>query len=344
MHKLYYVSVDKSNYANMAYSRGGIIMKGLLLCGENDSKLLPITSSIPKQMLPVANIPLCDYIVRSMVMAGIRNIGIVVGDNRSVFKSYFKDGRAFNCRIKYIEQPKPLGTANALMCARDFLDDDDFLLVLGDIYFEEELSEYIQLFKRERLDGLVLSKRVENPWKYGVISVKENRITKIVEKPAVTISDLAAIGVYVFRHSILKACSRIKPSHEDGRYNISDAIQYLVDRKYKLSYSEISGSWYHIDTWKKLIECNNTVNCTLENGSCISEDTQLTDASIEEGVSIGSRCSIKNAIIRNSVIMDDCVIDGVELYDSIVCRGCDIAGSGKISGVLGENTRIFINI
>lgn len=318
-------------------------MKGLLLCGENNSKLLPITSSIPKQMLPVANIPVCEYIVRSMVLSGIRSIGMVVGDNRSIFSNYFKDGRAYNCRIKYIYQPKPLGTANALMCARDFLDDDDFLLVLGDIYFEEDLSEYIQMFKKEKLDALVLSKRVDNPWQYGVISIKENRIAKIIEKPAVTISDLAAIGVYVFRHPILRACSRIKPSYKDGCYNISDAIQYLIDRKYRLSYSEIKGEWYHIDNSRKLIECNNAVNSKFENGNCISGDAQLTNATIEPGVAIGSRCSIKDSIIRNSVIMDDCVINGIELYDSIVGRGCDITGSGKVSGVFGENTRIFVN-
>jgi glucose-1-phosphate thymidylyltransferase len=327
----------------MAYSRGGITMKGLLLCGENDSKLLPITSSIPKQMLPVANIPVCEYIVRSMVQAGIRSVGIVVGDNRSIFTSHFKDGRAYNCRIRYIEQPKPLGTANALMCARDFLDDDDFLLVLGDIYFEEDFSEYMQLFKREKLDALVLSKRVDNPWQYGVISIQEKRITKIVEKPAVTISDLAAIGVYIFRHPILKACTRIKPSHEDGCYNIGDAIQYLIDREYRLSYSEITGSWYHVDTSRKLIECNKIVNCKSENKNCIAQDTQITNATVGEGITIGSRCSIKDSSIMDSVIMDDCIINGVELYDSIVCRGCDITGSGRISGVFAENTRIFVN-
>lgn len=319
-------------------------MKGLLLCGENDSKLLPVTSSTPKQMLPVANIPMCEYIVRSIVQAGIRSIGIVVGDNRNIFSSHFRDGRAYNCRIRYIEQPKPLGSANALLCARDFLDDDDFLLVLGDIYIQEDLSEYIQLFKRERLDALVLSKRVDNPWKYGVISIKENRIIKIVEKPAVTASDLAAIGVYIFRHPILKACTRIKPSHEDGCYNISDAIQYLIDRKYRLSYSEITGSWYHIDSSKELIECNRFVGCQSENKICIAQDTQITNAIMGDGITIGSRCSIKDSLIRDSVIMDDCIVNGVELYDSIVCRGCSITGKGRISGVFAENTRIFVDI
>ena len=319
-------------------------MKGLLLCGGNDSGLASMKLTLPRQMLPISNIPLAEYAVKSMVNAGIRSIGIVVGEDRVAFSSHFKEGRSFNCRIRYIEQPKPIGTANAILCARDFLNDEDFVLVYGDIYFEGSLSEYIQLFKKERLDALILGKKVENPWQYGVISVTGKKVTRMVEKPAVTVSDLAAIGVYIFRHPILKASSRIKPSHEDGSYGISDAIQYLIDREYRLSYAEITEDWCHVDNSKSLIECNKLVNLKAEYKNCITEDSQITGTVLGEGISIGSRCFIKDSTIKDSVIMEDCIINGVELCDSLVCRGCHITGCGRISGMFTENTRIAINL
>lgn len=318
-------------------------MKGLLLCGGNDTKLASMKITLPKQMLPIGNIPLTEYTIKSMVQAGIRSIGMVVGEDKGAFSSYFKDGRNFNCRIRYIEQPKPIGTANALLCAKDFLDDEDFVMIFGDVYFEDSLCEHIQLFKRDKLDGLVLSKKVDNPWRYGVISVKDQKVIKIVEKPAVTASDLAATGIYIFRHPILKAAARIKPSPEDGSYSLSNAIQYLIEKEYRLSYSEISGEWCHVDTGKGLIECNKLVNLREESKSCIAPDSQIVDSTLEDGSSIGSRCSIKDSFIKDSVIMDDCIINGIELYESIVCKGCDITGSGRVSGVFAENTRILIS-
>jgi glucose-1-phosphate thymidylyltransferase len=100
------------------------------LCTDNVFKLLPITYSLPKELIPVANTPVIEFIKKRLTQAGINNIAIVVGENTGKFENYLQDGRKFDCKIKYYSQPGHLGSAYGLLCAKEFID-DDFILIYG---------------------------------------------------------------------------------------------------------------------------------------------------------------------------------------------------------------------
>jgi glucose-1-phosphate thymidylyltransferase len=318
-------------------------MKGVLICIGNDARLAPLSLTMPRHMIPVAGIPIAEYAVSGLVQSGIKTIGMVVGENRNIFINHFKDGRDYNCRIKYIHQSKPLGLAHALLCARDFIDDDDFVLVLGDNYFDFPLGEYISTFKAKKLDALLMTRTVENPWDYCVAELEENKIIKVVEKPQITSSDKAVAGVYLFSSSITKAASRIKPSVM-GEYEIADAIQYMIDRGYRTSFEEIKGNWVSVGRIKEVLECNRYALSKMAGRHQIDSDAKLIDTVVGDNVSIGKRCIIKDCSIYNSIVMDDCILNGVEIYDSIIASYSVLAGSGCINGVFGEGTKLFLNL
>lgn len=312
-------------------------MKGVLLCGGSGPDML----SIPKQMMPIANVPLAHHCVKRLIEAGIKNIAIVVDDrNKSAFTSYFKDGRQLGCRIRYYTQPRPLGVANALLYAKGFIDEDS-VVILGDNYFSFSLEEYIDKFRKSKLDAMLFLKKVDNPWEYGVATIKDDKIKSVVEKPAVTLSDNAIMGVYIFRTSIIKACQRIKPGLS-GRYEITDAISYMLSRHYSVGYENIESEWQDVGRASKVLLCNRYKLEESEEKSIVDESARTDNTEIGENVSIGARCIIKDAVISNSIINEDCVIDGVKIIDSIICSRCTVSGNGCIQGVLPEGTKLFI--
>jgi len=115
-------------------------MKGLILSGGKGTRLRPLTYTSAKQLVPVANKPVLFYGVEAIVAAGISEIGVVVGDTRLEIEAALGDGSRFGARITYIPQEAPLGLAHCVLIARDFLDDDDFVLYLGDNLLEQDLA------------------------------------------------------------------------------------------------------------------------------------------------------------------------------------------------------------
>lgn len=313
-------------------------MKGVVLCGGTGTRLRPVTYSTPKEMLPIANVPIIEYILKEIVRCGIRSIGIVIGDDRGI-TSYIKDGRDMHCRIKYFIQPKPMGTANALLYAKSFLDDDEFIVIPGNIFFDFHLDEHIRKFENSRYDALYLTSDNRDVDEYNVEDGK-----KVCEKSnqEFLINNINVTGIYLFNSSIFKAASKIKPS-QNGEYEINDAVRYLINKDYRVGSVKTDGICIDIERPRDILNCSRYVLSGYPDKHIVGENTVVDDSKIGEYVSIGSRCIIKNSIISNSIIMDDCIINGLELYDSIVCSHSTIAGSGSVSGVFAANTNIYIN-
>lgn len=299
-------------------------MKGVILCSDNGNRLNPITYTIPKQLLPVSNRPVIEYIIKSFVEANIREIGIINGDNSNFFKGYFNSMRDLGCRLKYINQPKPIGYANAILCAKDFVDNKDFVFISGDSYFNFSLEKYIRNFQDNNNDVLILARELN----------MDNT------EPISNIDEMAQI--YFFNSSIFKAASRIKPS-DKGIYELRDAIEYLRAKKYRVGIDIMEGEFIKVERVRDALRCNAYLLNNTKGHHIIGRDSKVENSVIGENVSIGGSCTIKDSAIYNSIIMDDCILNGVEIYDSIVGSSSTIMGKGSITGVFSARTVLYIN-
>ena len=249
-------------------------MKGLILSGGAGTRLRPITHTSAKQLVPVANKPILFYGIEDMVEAGIKEIGIIVGDTADEIMAAVGDGSRWGADVTYLRQDAPLGLAHCVLIARDFLGDDDFVMYLGDNMLQQGLKEFVDAFEAERAcgpgaDGRVLSSQillahVEDPRQSGVAVLGDDgEVVQLIEKPQDPPSDLAVVGVYLFDAEIHTAVRAIEPSAR-GELEITDAIQWLVDHGRRVRHEILRGWW--IDTGKKdpLLESNRLVLETLE--------------------------------------------------------------------------------
>ncbi len=209
-------------------------MKALILAGGAGTRLRPITHTRAKQLVPVANTPILFYGIRSMVAAGITDIGVITGDTGPEVREALGDGGRFGAAITYIPQDAPLGLAHCVLIAHDFLGDDDFVMYLGDNLLEQDLAAFVKAFEEARHSddppaAQILLKQVPDPQRFGIATLDaDGHVVQLVEKPTDPPSDLALVGVYLFDRTIHDAVRAIAPSPR-GELEITDAIQWLID-------------------------------------------------------------------------------------------------------------------
>jgi glucose-1-phosphate thymidylyltransferase len=201
-------------------------------------------------LVPVANKPILFYGIEAMAEAGIKEIGIVVGDTRAEIQGAVGDGSRWSVDVTYIPQEAPLGLAHCVLIAQDFLGDSDFVMYLGDNMLEHGLNEFVEGFEASRAGR-------------GADAPAAQILLARVEKPLEPPSDLALVGVYLFDATVHKAVAAIQPSAR-GELEITDAIQWLIEHGHRVRHEVLEGWW--IDTGKKdpLLECNRLVLETLK--------------------------------------------------------------------------------
>lgn len=313
-------------------------MKGLILSGGKGTRLRPITYTSAKQLVPVANRPVLFRVLDAVTEAGITDIGIVVGDTAEEIKAAVGDGSRWGARITYIHQEAPLGLAHAVKIAEDFLGRDRFVMFLGDNVIEGGIAPLVEQFAASDWNAQIVLKRVEDPRQFGVAELRDGRVVRLVEKPKEPPSDLALVGIYMFDHHIFEAVKAIKPSWR-GELEITDAIQYLIDKGYKV-YPYIHEGWW-IDTGKMedMLEANRLILETIEpriegtvdaeskvNGKVVIEkDAEIIRSTVRGPAIIGERTRVINAYIGPyTSIYHDCLIADCEIEHSILMENCKV--------------------
>lgn len=347
-------------------------MKALILCGGKGTRLKPLTNTIAKQLLPVANKPILFYVLKQIKEAGIKDIGVITSHDTSPgIKEAVGDGSRWAARITYILQPEPEGLAHAVKTAREFLGDSPFLMFLGDNLIEGGVSEFVNQFNQHKPDALILLKEVPDPRLFGVAELNEQgKVIHLVEKPKEPKTNLAMVGVYLFSPMVHQAIAQIKPSWR-GELEITDAVQKLIDMGREVRSHIFKGWW--LDTGKKddLLEANRVVldqftkrdikgqvdsrsrivgrveieagaiieNSTIRGPVSIARDCHIKDSLIGPFTSIGRGTVIEGSSLEHSVVLDSSRIYHIErLEDSLIGSRVEV----KKGGERGQSIRLFI--
>ncbi|HEY3373547.1 MAG TPA: glucose-1-phosphate thymidylyltransferase [Candidatus Aquicultor sp.] len=331
-------------------------MKGLILSGGSGTRLRPITFTSAKQLVPVANKPILFYAIETVRDAGIKDIGIVVGDTKGEVMHAVGDGSRFGVTITYIEQEAPLGLAHAVKISQDFIGEDDFVMFLGDNMIKDGINGLVEAFNSNKPNCQILLAHVKNPQQFGVAELGDGKVKRLVEKPKNPPSDLALVGVYMFDKNIFKAVNEITPSRRN-ELEITDAIQYLVGNGYDVHPHVISGWWKDTGKLEDMLEANRIMLEDIEPriDGIIGENTRLygrvvveEDAEIHDSVIRGPAIIGKNSKVLHSYIgpftsvHDNVTITGSEIEHSIILADCiiDAIGSRIEDSLLGRNVTV----
>lgn len=318
-------------------------MKGLILAGGFGTRLRPLTYTGAKQLIPIANKPIIFYGIEALTQVGIKELGIVVGDTAQEVQKMVGRGERWNIKITYIPQEAPLGLAHAIKIAKKFLGVESFVMYLGDNILKEGIVDFVEKFKTNKPNGLILLTEVPNPQDFGVAVITKNgTVKKLIEKPKEPPSNLALVGVYLFDKEIFKAIEHIKPSARN-ELEITDAIQWLLDNKYKIEAHQVHGWWKDTGKPEDIIEANLLV---LENIEALDNGTQI-DSTIHGRVRIEQGTIIKKSVIRGPVIIgknvkimhsyigpfssigDHAIIENSEIECSVIMEGAKIRNIEK---------------
>ncbi|MGD9486930.1 MAG: glucose-1-phosphate thymidylyltransferase [Calditrichaceae bacterium] len=313
-------------------------MKALITSGGRGSRLRPLTHTQNKHLIPIANKPILHYAIEYAAEAGIKEIGIVYSAESTAVPDAIGDGSEWGVNITYIAQEAPLGLAHVVKISRDFIGDDPFVFYLGDNMVVGGLKRFIDAFQKNASNCHLTLAKVQDPERFGVPEITGDRIVRIEEKPKVPKSNFAVSGIYLYDKNIFEAVNNIKPSAR-GELEISDAHQYLLDKGYKVTYSEITGWWKDTGKPYDLLEANRLIldNVTGSIKGSVDDKSFVTGkVIIEKGAKIinstvrGPAIIGKNTVIENSYvgpftsIYDDCVIRNSEVEFSILLKECKI--------------------
>jgi glucose-1-phosphate thymidylyltransferase len=354
-------------------------MKGLILAGGAGTRLRPLTYTGAKQLVPVANRPILFYVVDNLVGAGIRDIGVIISpETGEEVKAAVGDGSAWGARIEYVLQARPAGLAHAVKTARGYLGGSDFCMFLGDNLIGMQIADAVGTFAAESaLAASVMLKEVPNPQSFGVAEVDgAGNVVRLVEKPKEPRSNLALVGIYLFRASIHDAIEKIQPSAR-GELEITDAISKLLEHGGKVRFERVTSWW--LDTGKKddLLLANDTVldawlvhdvrgdvdaesrltgrvrieegarvvRSTIRGPVVIGKGAMLVDARIGPFTSIGAGVTVERSCVDHSVLLENSrIVDIDRLEDSLIGRRVLVhpgdTRKGALSLLVGDDCRV----
>ncbi|PJF22073.1 MAG: glucose-1-phosphate thymidylyltransferase [Phototrophicales bacterium] len=334
-------------------------MKAVILAAGQGTRLRPVTLTMPKPLVPVANKHLIVYAIEVLKNAGLTDIGIVINSLESPIKQTLNHGENLGVTLEYIIQEEQKGLAHAISLCQDFVGDESFCVVLGDNIFQDKMENLLREFPESDAEASIALYEVPDPSRFGIAEVNGEQIIRVVEKPKDPPSNLAICGVYLFRSSIFDAIRQIKPSWRN-ELEITDAIQELISAQKKVHQYTLKGWWIDAGKPNAIIQANhlvlgdmpytpapespNITNSDVSHRVILGENTQVIDSVIRGPVIIGDNVIIKNSYVGPyTAIGDNVVIENSEIEASIVMRECkllNLPGRRIDSSLIADNTEV----
>jgi len=359
-------------------------MKAVILVAGEGKRLKPITSSVPKPMIPLAGRPLLEYNLLGLKNAGIEDVLLIVGYKKEIIQDYFGNGKEkVGLNINYKTQDEYLGTAHATGFAKSFVKNDDFLMMYGDLLINSDIiKKIIYEYKDKNVEGLISLVEVQNPINYGIISLdSQNLVQKITEKPPaeLNLGNLANAGIYIFNPLIFEAIEKTKLSNRK-EYEFTDAMEILIQKLngkiygYILeesNWNDIGLPWQILDANKELLEkINRNIKGDIEDNVVINGNVFIgagtlirsgsyiqgpcyigknniigPNAFIRPGTSIQDNCYIGMSELKNSIVFSNTNIPHFNYFgDSIICDNVNFGAGTKVANLRLDKGNIFMNI
>ncbi|GAA0553136.1 glucose-1-phosphate thymidylyltransferase [Halorubrum ejinorense] len=348
-------------------------MKAVILAGGSGTRLRPFTNATQKQLLPVVNKPVLEYVIEDLKQAGIDDIGVVLGgDFPEKVRERMGDGSEYGVSLTYIHQGEPRGLADAVHCAKEFVDNSPFVVYFGDtITGGDVTAELVREFESSEHEVGIILKAVDDPTRFGIVDLdEEGEIRRILEKPDDPPTNLAYIGVQAYTPTVFDIIEGLEPS-DRGELELTHAIDALIS-EYESYWTETTELWMDVGTVDDLRKANRYFSeslvpkiegdvsdgaeitgrvrlgegTTVEAGAeirgpvHIGEDTSISgDAKIGPYVTVGNRCEIGNADIRSTVIMDAVETD----FDCTLAESV-IGPRSSLSGTQDRTTSLNLTI
>jgi len=322
--------------------------QAVILAAGEGQRLRPFTVTKPKVMLSIAGKPILQYVIESLAQNGIRNIVLIVGYRKEQVFDYLGSGEQFGVDITYITQERQLGTAHALAQAKAATE-KEFLVLPGDNLIEADTIAQFVAIKPQAM----LVKRVDNPVRYGVVTIEQGVVKDIVEKPKEAKGNIINTGIYAFTAEVF--------SFIEAQLDIPDVLNSMIAQGYPINVKEIGNNWLDVVYPWDILSLNNVVlrqiqaklggnieaGVVLKGLVSVGKDTLIRSNSYIVGpVVIGDGCDIGPSVcilpatsignnvvispfteIKNSVIGDDVNIgSGCVIQDSVIDKGCVIKG------------------
>ncbi|MFX1312189.1 MAG: bifunctional sugar-1-phosphate nucleotidylyltransferase/acetyltransferase [Promethearchaeota archaeon] len=359
-------------------------MKAVIITAGKGKRLMPITSSRPKPMIPLAGKPLLEHTILGLKDAGIDEILLIVGYKSDVIRDYFGNGQdKLGVKIKYITQKKQLGTAHAFRYSKNFANDESVLFMYGDLLVDPIVyQKMVQKYSENKVEGIILLIKVKNPEEFGIISLDYSGfVKKIIEKPTpdMNVGNLANAGIFIFNSKIFQAIEKTEKSIR-GEYEFTDSMQILINELngrilgYIIKdyfWSDIGLPWqlfeansYVLDQIEKKILGDIEKNVLIFGNVYIGENTNVKSGSYIQGpcyigenaligpnafirpyTSVGNYCHIGISEVKNSLIFSNSNIPHFNYVgDSIICENVNLGAGSKISNLRFDNKNVKVTI
>ena len=255
-----------------------MIKKGIILAGGYGTRLGPLTKGVNKQLLPLYDKPLIYYPLSVLMLAGIQNILIIINkDEKPKFLKLLGDGSQLGIKISFLEQDKPRGLPDAFILGKNFIGNDDVVLILGDNFFYGQgFTNRLKMTLNKNKGATIFTYIVNNPSDYGILEIdNKNKIKKIVEKPSKPKSNLAITGLYFFNHKVVNFARTLKPSKRN-ELEIVDLLNiYLKNKSLKSEFMGRGSAWLDTGSAKNLFNASQFIAAIEERQglkiSCIEE-------------------------------------------------------------------------
>ncbi|PJA90451.1 MAG: glucose-1-phosphate thymidylyltransferase [Candidatus Magasanikbacteria bacterium CG_4_9_14_3_um_filter_32_9] len=335
------------------------IRKAVLTGGGRGTRLHPITLTVNKHLVPLANKPMIFHAIEKAVEAGIEEIFINTNPGETELQKYIGDGGHWDVKIKFYEQTGgPQGVAHVAAEAHKFIGDDPFMFYFSDNILLGSLKDMVDDFSENQRDCMLALSKVPDPERFGVPKFENGKIIDVLEKPSVPPSDFAVVGIYIYGPKVFfKAYDNIEKS-ERGEYEISSVNSYLIKNGYNVGHKEITGWWKDTGKPDDLLAANrlilekmsydnfrvsgqhslfNSKKIHIGVGTVIGESVNLI-----EPVIIGENCKLNNCTIGpNTTIGTGTEINGAKISNSIILQNTKIDTQMYIcDSLIGQNVTI----
>jgi UDP-N-acetylglucosamine diphosphorylase/glucosamine-1-phosphate N-acetyltransferase len=351
-------------------------VKGYILTAGEGVRMRPLTSNIPKPLLPVAGRPFLEHNIESLKSAGIKDLILLVGWKANRVREHFGDGKEYGVRIEYVEQKERLGTAHAISMIEDKVAEPFFCLYGDVVLTKQSVLGMLEHYKKVKGSVVALAS-VLDPRRYGCVEVEDGVVKNIVEKPESPASNLVNAGAYVLEPEIFEAIQGTKKSVR-GEYEVTDSFRILMDRKHLFAH-KLTGEWIDVARPWDLLEANRILMADIESriegevseraelrgsvqvcegsvvgpGSVvigptiIGENTEVgPNAYIRPSTYVGSGCKVGNAVeVKNSIIMNGTKVPHLSYVgDSVIGERCNLGAGTKIANLRLDEREVSVII